>query len=769
MKRFISIGLYLILCTCLIAQTTKTYTVTFDREDFILSQENNVTFIQSNKHHLHYIYNDSTKPAIPFVTIRFLLPENKQMKDYTFTVTYSSQINEGITLGNNPQIITNDQFIATDTLQDILYTLKDYPTDLKFLGENVLGGYRYVSFEVSPFSYDAIHKSINWVKTVNISLGLTTTNSEIDNYCSEMHKRHILSMVNNPENIYEISNPTSRISNTYGSDIPITYLIITNDSLKDCFQPFAYWKTTKGIKTKIITVEEIYSYYTAQTPQLKIKHCIKDYYERGLNYVLLGGDETVVPVQGCYASIHTQIPIPSDIIYNDIPVDLFYANLNSNGNFDWNADGDSLIGETNDNVSYESNIAIGRAPVSTKEQVKVFVNKVVEYELNPSPTSHYNKFLLSGTERSYTMNGQSDAEKESELMFEGYIRPNWNNVSKYRYFDTASDFSGYIGKHNSINLIKHLSNGYHHLHVNSHGNNDSWYMALGGTFHKSQAYPIINHTPTIIATTACNTNSFDRCDSCLAESFIHGPQNAVIAYLGASREGLSYGWGSLGPSASYNSYFYEDLFKNNETLGEALAYAKNQNIEKCKIYPKERWIQYGLNLLGDPVLDLYTDSVQFLEEYEDYLLEVSSNQLIIKTLSDDFSITLTSKSDYGNSYFHHKKGYTNHLYDSNPFEYYYDFSIPESISIKDLRLCLIKRNHLPLIIDDIEGTYIQNEIYTENETVTGKNIYIGSDVTRSKPEGPVIIESGNTTFDATNTVTIKNDFECKKGAILEIK
>ena len=74
-----------------------------------------------------------------------------------------------------------------------------------------------------------------------------------------------------------------------------------------------------------------------------------------------------------------------------------------------------------------------------------------------------------------------------------------------------------------------------------------------------------------------------------------------------------------------------------------------------------------------------------------------------------------------------------------------------------------------MIIEDIEGTYFQNETYTGTRTFTGKNIYIGSDVTRSKPEGPVIIESGNITFDATNTVIIKNGFECKKGAILEIK
>ena len=49
------------------------------------------------------------------------------------------------------------------------------------------------------------------------------------------------------------------------------------------------------------------------------------------------------------------------------------------------------------------------------------------------------------------------------------------------------------------------------------------------------------------------------------------------------------------------------------------------------------------------------------------------------------------------------------------------------------------------------------------------NIYIGSNISSAVEEGPVIINSGTTTFDATNSVTIKNGFECKTGAALEIK
>ena len=47
-------------------------------------------------------------------------------------------------------------------------------------------------------------------------------------------------------------------------------------------------------------------------------------------------------------------------------------------------------------------------------------------------------------------------------------------------------------------------------------------------------------------------------------------------------------------------------------------------------------------------------------------------------------------------------------------------------------------------------------------------VQIGSDVTNTKPTGPVSIDNGSTVIHSSN-VTIKNDFEVKTGAIFEIK
>jgi len=50
-----------------------------------------------------------------------------------------------------------------------------------------------------------------------------------------------------------------------------------------------------------------------------------------------------------------------------------------------------------------------------------------------------------------------------------------------------------------------------------------------------------------------------------------------------------------------------------------------------------------------------------------------------------------------------------------------------------------------------------------------ENINIGSDVTTLLPQGPVIIESGKTTIQVDNSVTIKNNFEVIPNAEFEIK
>ncbi len=69
-----------------------------------------------------------------------------------------------------------------------------------------------------------------------------------------------------------------------------------------------------------------------------------------------------------------------------------------------------------------------------------------------------------------------------------------------------------------------------------------------------------------------------------------------------------------------------------------------------------------------------------------------------------------------------------------------------------------------------QNVFIQNETIATSRYITGKNIYIGRNVTSSKAQGDVIINNNATViFDAAENVIFDAGFECAAGAAFEVK
>lgn len=66
--------------------------------------------------------------------------------------------------------------------------------------------------------------------------------------------------------------------------------------------------------------------------------------------------------------------------------------------------------------------------------------------------------------------------------------------------------------------------------------------------------------------------------------------------------------------------------------------------------------------------------------------------------------------------------------------------------------------------------YIQNETIIDNKEYISDKIEVGYDVTTTKQYGNVTIKKGGSlTLKANTETTVKNGFECEKGAELIIK
>ncbi len=762
MKRFIFIVLYLISCICLVAQTTKTYTLTFSEHDFSFIKSRTGDYIISNTQPLCY-GEDTFLPEIPYMEVKILLPENCVYDGFSYKINDSVFVEKEMVLKSNSYAMPMSQIPSYPPVKDDKYLLKNYPFEIEMMEEDKLCGYRYVVLKVSPFSYNAKVRELWYASEIELAIKLKESylpHPKTTFYSKESIELMIKNMILNPEDFYI---PEQRVINAKSSksnhNESFKYLIVTSDSLKNAFQTLAKWKTTKGVKAKIETVENIYNNYEGVSGQIKIKKCIYDYKLQGLEYVLLGGDVEIVPTQGCYGYVKNATPPKEDF---NIPTDLFYSLFD--GNFSWNADGDSIIGELEDSVSFNFSenvaVAISRIPVSTPQEAESFIEKTINYELNPS-TNGYNKMLLVGNETYFTQNGQSDAEIRSMKLYNSYVKKYKPDMELSYFFDTNTSFEGGASYElDSTNLQTQLSKGFHHIHVMTHGVPTAWVLEEG-LYKVSKAQSLCNtNTPSIILTSACYTNAFDRSNLCLSEALLRNPQSGVVAFFGSSREGWGTGENSysMGVSLNNNALFYRALFLHKiNRLGKIVVNLKDANNPTSYAGPG-RWLHFSLNTIGDPELPIYTELPKSIKGVS---WVHQGNNLHVSTDSVGYTVTLSSKTDNTNSYFQTIADIDNSMY---------NFVFQNIDTLENYQLCITKDNYKPLLITNLEShVIVQNQTFTGTSIIDGDEIIVGSNISSAVEEGPVVIESGHTMFDATKTVTIRNGFECKKGAILEIK
>ena len=388
-----------------------------------------------------------------------------------------------------------------------------------------------------------------------------------------------------------------------------------------------------------------------------------------------------------------------------------------------------------------------------------YVQKLLRYEQQPPQHNYAKRMLLCGIHLWNTYsNGLSDAQLKSELFYNTYIQSYWNGT-KYRFYDSDTDFGGCTYDYTPENINEQLNTGYHFVHHASHGEIDS----LPTETNKYSTYYVRqlenNNIPSVFATMACNTNYFDSPsrEPCLSEAFIRHHDGA-ICYFGSSRSGWGYKNDSptyitLGSSFSINGVFFRSLFRDNiPHFAEISALAKLSKISSSNYYGSCRWLQLSLNPIGDPELPIYTDNPI---AFSDISVSRIGNEIIVNTNGiDSCTITVTSAEDYGDTYFNTLQNTSSGVFQNVPASYF---------------VVITKHNYVPYIYSS--PLYIQNEELLNERIINNvTTIAAGESVTPLKPQGKVIIQSGGR-FEINNAdnVVLDKGFEVKLGGEVEIR
>ncbi len=735
----------------------------YSPKDFFYNNNGNGTlYVSSHVHSIAY-GPDCDSPALPLLRVGYLIGGNEAYENVSMA-SEEELILSDVTIAPNPTAIETSAITDYKTTpMAVDYKSRFYPNhEIRYTGTHQMGGYKFITFLVCPFKYDATARKLYLKTHITLSIQTSEPNGKdlsvktipaiaYEGNCLMKNLKNLVVNYDQIENLYgktQVSyNTQNRNSTNY------KYLIVTRDSLKSAFQNLADWKTTKGCRSKVLTIEHIDSQYTGSSREVRIKKALKDYYDgthSGLQYVLLGGEPYIVPSQFCYIKFIKIKPNQVDtIIYEDrTPTDMYYACFDNN--FEWNANVNNKFGEIGDSVDLVPEIVVTRVPIQTVNQAIAFVNRIINYERNPNVDNWENKILMGGHKVSDwdENNIYSDAEINADSLYKKYIQPYWSN-NRTKLFNTKEGNTSNI--FTATNLQGLLGQGYTFVDIATHGHQSYWDARFfSERYHKDFAQSLINTGSTIITTVACHTNYF--ASSCLSKAFMSNTDSGVLGYLGCSREGWAYLYPSvLGYSFDYNGEFYKKLFtESNGRFGEAVTHAKETFTTYCSDYfTPYRWIMFGLNPVGDPEMPVF---LHVPMRFDNLSISFSNGTLNVNTGESDCTICVSSASDSGESYYEVQNG-----------------TIASFSSVLDgYTVCITKPGFIPFVATCSNVAYIQNESIDGNYNVVSGYVYVGSDVTTSKPQGEVVIQSGNVEIHGMDGVTIKNDFQVQTGATLKI-
>jgi hypothetical protein len=342
------------------------------------------------------------------------------------------------------------------------------------------------------------------------------------------------------------------------------YVILTSSSLVSAFQPLADWKEKKGLKSIIVTMNDIQDWYGG-TGTSQVRSFVRDAHQDwGAEWILLAGDVDIIPEK--WKSFYGPGSTYGDTYYADY-------------DDDWVCE-----------------VAVGRASVNTTAEVQIFVDKVLVYEKDPSLTN----YPLDVTLIMMDLDSITYCEESCEY----YIVPNIPGR-----FDITKIYDSHYGNHETaaVNAFNDGQNVSIHMdHSGSDGIGIGW-VNHGWFLESSELIDFTNYQETaIMYTGGCHPGDFEISD-CFGEYWVFKHADEVgVGFIGNA----GYGWYQRECchclSGEYMVAFSHSLFQEERHhLGDALNDHKNDTPPDDNYM---RYVFYTLNLLGDPEMPVWLDT-----------------------------------------------------------------------------------------------------------------------------------------------------------------
>ncbi len=598
------------------------YQAVFSREDLVIDQAGGFDVIR-----LRGCVNsrDAGLPNLPFGLLHLLLPQGSRAA--SVSVKMVAEVNLGgdfLISPVQPDLKTNGASGGRWVEPDPLVYKSNSPFPVRtaeIVQQGYLAGNPMVTLSVTPFRYVPESGDLIFYTQVDIEVELEPDAKAASAFLLPMRTpsaehlyREVLRRVaSNGQDVAELGfGGQSSAQSGIGPDIDeyYQYLIVTSPELAPSFQPLADWKTKKGVRTCVVSIDTILANYSGRDDAEKLRTFLIRAYNRGTVWVLLGGDEDVIPVRYAYPTNTSSVPsYPNQQI-----CDLYFSDVDGQ----WDLDNDGVWGEPQqDSPDIYPDLFVGRIPAGDPVEVSAFVEKLIDYEKNPGGDTF--DYLTRALWVSSDQMRDWDGGIGQHGLLATDVPSNFSQDLSSLIESPSGDAENPLGP-DGITCVDQMNQGWGIIGVLSHGKSSgfvaksnltngspkSWVLTYAGEGDgHGHMTNLGNHQEYgIMYSIACSQGAIDvdkypymGGEPCVAEFYPLASQKGGVAFLGNTR------WGWVGVSYKLFEEFIENLF--DENLDHHLGVA--EALSRCA-YPGYRDIDYGHNLFGDPEMQVWTQT-----------------------------------------------------------------------------------------------------------------------------------------------------------------
>lgn len=676
--------------------------------------------------------NISGTPSTLLRIDQFGIPEGKTCQIEIVETTYKD-FEYVLSPARHPLVDNGDETYTKDNVKPIDSAIAIYPE--KIVQEESIQKYRgkgILNVSVSPIQYNAstgktrVFTHIKYVVSFTDRLGqaripskvgdtLTHSISTDDNFL-------LNTLLNNSKEGRQKAGSSAQLSQQ-------DYLIISVPKYETAIQQFAEWKKLMGFNVHTI----VKSSWTTATVKSEVQ---KFYAENAHFYFLLivGDHEDVPAVSASYG-------------HKPHITDHPYACM----------DGDD---------DYVPDVYMGRLSVSSLSEANVVVNKIINYEKSPITTaSFYNTgvncayFQDNGKDYGEAIDGYADRRfaQTSEdirnyLLTKGktikriyktentVIPTNWNK----QWFSNGEPIPaelrkpGFAWSGNATDIINAINAGAFYVFHRDHGNPTCW---GDPRFTQSDIGKLSNGNKLpVVFSINCQTGQFNG-KTCFTETFLRKSNGGSVAIYGATENSLS-GYNDVLAGGMFDAIWPDPglriVLPGKTSGGQTpaptyrLGQILNQGMERMsEVYGSTnedgRYTREIFHCFGDPSMRIYTET------------PTAFSGVNFNRGTANITVSLTNGEKATITFYNLINGKVTSYVGSNAV---YDTKTPNYVTV-----CVSGHNKIPYIsygLTPADNIYIQNETLSGSKTYIGKNIKIGENVTTSKTQGAVVIKTGAT-------------------------